>query len=233
MAPIIKYAFFAFAALAGVTLADRIGDPPLGNDEVDWHMLDAAGPAKGFELNAAVEPSVNYTTPISLLNATIRAPLDCKSQDTYLGQQVFTDGPLSFARCADVCTAQREYDAKSYGGKRPCRFFNTYTLVKAAAPAEKGGPLVTTPVGQVCSLYSETWPATFSTDRGQWRGNELYLITDSFAGSYIANSSSGQCDAKNPHAAVGAPAVTTAPTSSGVTTKTVTTTTTATTSKAT
>ncbi|KAK7994858.1 hypothetical protein PG990_013631 [Apiospora arundinis] len=226
MAPVTKYAASVLAALAGVASADQI----------NWQLVDAAGAPTSADLFSAppylaADPVIaNYTIPVALLNATIRAPLDCKAQDTYLGQQVYNDGALSVSRCADACTAQRNYDAK-YLGKKPCRFFNTYVLVKSDGSA--AGP--STPVGQVCSLYTETWPAAYGNDKGQWRGNERYLVLDSFAASYAAGPSSGDCDAQNPgkdKAAAPAPAppTTAKPVStttvSGVTTKTVTTTTT-------
>ncbi|KAK8036301.1 hypothetical protein PG993_008915 [Apiospora rasikravindrae] len=217
MAPILRLAA-SLAALAGLALAD----------DINWNLLDAAGPATGFELAPVLVMDIsNYTTAIGLGNSSIRAPLDCKSQDTYLGQQVFTDGPLSITRCADACSAQRAYDAKHTNKKR-CRFFNTYTLLKVASADKKGVPLVTTPAGQVCSLYSETWAPSFGTDKGQWRGGDLYVIADSYAASYASDPSSGECPAEAAPSSTGTPkaTITPAPTSSGLITKTITTTTT-------
>ncbi|KAK8063008.1 hypothetical protein PG997_015105 [Apiospora hydei] len=194
MAPILRLAA-SLAALAGLAIAD----------DINWSLFDAAGPATGFELAPVpMADASNYTTPIPLANSSIRAPLDCKAQDTYLGQQVFTDGPLSLTRCADACTAQRAWEAK-HANKKPCRFFNTYTLLK------------------VCSLYSETWAPGFGTDKGQWRGGDLYLIADSFVASFAPDPSSGECPAAT---ATPKATITPTPTPSGLTTKTVTTTTT-------
>lgn len=212
MAPIIRIVA-TLAAVATLALGEK----------VNWEQVESAGPATGFDLEAQVAAPSNYTTPIALGDASIRAPLDCKDQDTYLGQQFFTKGPMQPSRCADACTEQREWDVKYADGKKPCRFFNTYTLIKVTKgdPA-KGSPSVSTPAGQVCALYTETWPATYATDKGQWRDNTLFVITDSWAASNADDPSSGEC----PHHTITAkPTITTAPTG-GMTTKTVTTTTT-------
>lgn len=208
MAPMIRLAA-TLTAVVGLALGETI----------DWQQVDAAGPATGFELAPQADPVANYTTPAPLGDASIRAPLDCKNQDTYLGQKIFADGPLSTSRCADACTAQRAYDAQNAGGKKPCRFFNTYMLQKVTKgdPA-KGVPTVSTPAGQVCSLYTETWPASYATDKGQWRGDTLYVISDSWSASNAADRSSGNCPTTTAK-----PVVTPPP---GMTTKTVTTTTT-------
>ncbi|KAK7912226.1 hypothetical protein PG985_014707 [Apiospora marii] len=211
MAPIMRIAA-TLAAVAGLALGETI----------DWKQVEGAGPAVNFELEAqAAAPVTNYTVPVALGDASIRAPLDCKDRDTYLGQQFFTEGPLQTGRCADACTAQREWDAKWDGGKKPCRFFNTYTLVKVTKGDKAGTPSVSTPAGQVCALYTESWPASYATDKGQWRDNTLFVITDSWSASNAANPSSGDCTRST---VTPKPTVTPAPT--GLTTKTVTTTTT-------
>ncbi|KAK8137243.1 hypothetical protein PG984_005183 [Apiospora sp. TS-2023a] len=208
MAPIIRLAA-TLAAVAGLALGETI----------DWKQVESAGPATGFEVAPQADPVPNYTAPVSLSDSSIRAPLDCKNQDTYLGQQYWTDGPLSIKRCADACSAQRQWDPK-----KPCRFFNTYTLLKVTkGDPTKGTPSVSAPAGQVCSLYTESWPASYATDKGQWRGDTLYVITDSWTASNSADPGSGECPKST--ATTAKPTTTLAPTPT-LTTKTVTTTTT-------
>ncbi|KAK7959074.1 uncharacterized protein PG986_003928 [Apiospora aurea] len=214
MAPILRLAA-SVAALA---------------DDLNFALIDAAArPATGFDLAPVLMADVsNYTTPLALAGTSIRAPLDCNGQDTYLGQQIFTDGPFSLARCAAACTAQRAWEAEHYN-KKPCRFFNTYMLFQVTI-AEDIEDTFSLPVGQTCSLYSETWDTSFGTDQGQWRGGVQFYIGSSFVASFAPDPSSGECPATTATPEVTTtptPTPTPSPSPSGLTTMTVTTTTTA------
>ncbi|KAK8079327.1 hypothetical protein PG994_003134 [Apiospora phragmitis] len=173
----------SIAALAGGVLGDKI----------NWALLDAAGPATGFVSLTpdmlAADPIADYTDAVSLGSVSIAAPMDCQGQDTYLGQRVYTDGPMSVSRCADDCSAQHAYAKATNDGEKACRFFDTYTI----EIAPYGNYSNAVPAGQICSLYTDTWPASYATDRGQWRDQDLYFISNSYAASYAADPSSGNC----------------------------------------
>lgn len=114
-----------------------------------------------------------YSAAVPLASAAINAPLDCAGKDTYMGVKIFSTGPFDAARCAAACSAQSAYNLRHPPKDKPaqtCQFFNTYVLYKNAEP-----------VGQYCSLYSETWAPAFATNRGQSRGSDRYTIEYSFA----------------------------------------------------
>ncbi|KAI8632558.1 hypothetical protein F5Y19DRAFT_492358 [Xylariaceae sp. FL1651] len=60
-----------------------------------------------------------------------------------------------------------------------CQFFNTYLLLKNGLPE-----------GQVCTMYLMSWEATYSSNSGQWRGNDHYTIAYSFSYANKTDSSS-------------------------------------------
>ncbi|KAI6909135.1 hypothetical protein KC318_g4057 [Hortaea werneckii] len=103
-------------------------------------------------VNKSIATPDGYQPPVALGDAAINAPLDCNKKDTYMGSKYNLAHP------------------PKNGVAQTCQFFNTYILYKNSQS-----------VGQYCSLYSETWPATFATNRGQWRGNDHYTIGQSFA----------------------------------------------------
>ncbi|KAI1350943.1 hypothetical protein F5Y01DRAFT_134781 [Xylaria sp. FL0043] len=121
-----------------------------------------------------------YAKPTSLGDAQLNAPSDCGGFDTYMGSKMFTDGPFDPSLCAAACTAQSEYNLAhppATGAAQTCQFFNTYLLLKNGLPA-----------GQVCSMYSMSWDATYApANDGQWQGNDHYSVAYSFT---YANSTS-------------------------------------------
>ncbi|RYC56894.1 hypothetical protein CHU98_g9302 [Xylaria longipes] len=122
-----------------------------------------------------------YAKPVSLGNAQINAPSDCGGYDTYLGSKMFTDGPFDPALCAAACTAQSEYNIANppaAGPAETCQFFNTYLLLKNGLPE-----------GQVCSLYSLSWDATYSSTSAQYHDGDHYSVAFSF--SYTNSTSPG------------------------------------------
>ncbi|KAI0416359.1 hypothetical protein F5X98DRAFT_388110 [Xylaria grammica] len=122
-----------------------------------------------------------YAAPESLGTAQLNAPSDCGGFDTYLGSKMFTDGPFDPALCAAACTAQSEYNLAhppTTGSAQTCQFFNTYLLLKNGLPE-----------GQVCSMYSLSWDATYSLTSGQWRDGDHYSVAYSF--TYSNSTSPG------------------------------------------
>ncbi|KAI0533713.1 hypothetical protein GGR58DRAFT_521176 [Xylaria digitata] len=117
-------------------------------------------------------PEDGYATPISLGTAQLNAPSDCGGFDTYMGSKMFTDSPFDPSLCAAACTAQSEYNLAhppATGPVQTCQFFNTYLLLKNGLPE-----------GQVCSMYSMSWDATYSSTSGQWRDGDHYSVAYSF-----------------------------------------------------
>jgi hypothetical protein len=53
-----------------------------------------------------------------------------------------------------------------------CKFFNTYTL-------HQDGNYI----GQVCSMYSETWDPAYATNEGQIRDGGNFTIQNSYVAS--------------------------------------------------
>ncbi|KAI1748176.1 hypothetical protein F4782DRAFT_542971 [Xylaria castorea] len=141
-----------------------------GAQELPWDVSDLTAP-----------PEDGYATPTSLGTAQLNAPLDCGGFDTYLGSKIFTDGPFDPALCAAACTTQSEYNLAyppATGLAQTCQFFNTYLLLKNGLPE-----------GQVCSMYSMSWDATYSSTSGQWRDGDHYSVAYSF--TYTNSTSPG------------------------------------------
>ena len=146
----------------------------------DFHVVIAG--SNGYtSTSISTPPGYGSAVP---LNGGINAPLDCNKADTYMGVKIFSTGPFDAGRCAAACTAQSEYNLRHppQGKKaQTCQFFNTYVLYKNQDP-----------VGQYCSLYSETWAPAFATNKGQTRGSDKYTI------SYSYSFSNGTANADQP-----------------------------------
>ncbi|THX57875.1 hypothetical protein D6D06_03446 [Aureobasidium pullulans] len=152
----------------------------------DFHVVIAG--SNGYVSNKIVTPP-GCTTPVYLGNAAINAPFDCNGKDTYLGVRIFQKGPFDISKCAAACEAQADY-ARAHppanGGEiKTCQFFNTYMLMKNGSP-----------VGQYCSLYSASWPSSYATNFGQYRGSDKYSVE----WSYISSNSSSPNPACKPKA---------------------------------
>ncbi|KAK5707657.1 hypothetical protein LTR97_000195 [Elasticomyces elasticus] len=142
----------------------------VGQWRYDFHVVIAGSNAY---VNKSIATPAGYTGPTPLGNAAINAPLDCNKRDTYMGVKIFTSGPFDAGLCAAACSSQSKYNlAHPPKDKKAqtCQFFNTYVLYNG-----------TQSVGQYCSLYNETWPASYATNVGQWRGPNHYTIGYSYS----------------------------------------------------
>ncbi|GAB7345790.1 hypothetical protein MBLNU457_4054t2 [Dothideomycetes sp. NU457] len=139
-----------------------------GGYSYDFHVVIAG--SNGYVNNAT--PS-GYTNLMALGTSAINAPLDCDNRDTYMGVQIFDpSNPFDPALCAAACTATSNYNRQhpaQDGSYQTCNFFNTYVLYNNSQS-----------VGQYCSMYNESWPASFATNNGQWRGNDYFNIAYSY-----------------------------------------------------
>ncbi|KAL1310534.1 hypothetical protein AAFC00_000817 [Neodothiora populina] len=143
-----------------------------GQYQQDFHVVIAG--SNGY-MNKTVAPVDGYAQPTYLGAGAIEAPLDCNKHDTYMGVKIFTKGPFDASQCAAACTATSVYDL-SVGIPQTCQFFNTYLLLKNGSP-----------VGQYCAMYNQTWPASYATNKGQWRGTNHYTIGHSYSYSNATN----------------------------------------------
>lgn len=99
-----------------------------------------------------------------------------------MGSAIFTSGPFNAQLCADACSMKSAYN-KAHpptdgSPVQTCQFFNTYILYM-------NGP--SNPQGQYCAMYSESWPASYATNKGQYRGSDQFTIQYSFAYSNSAD----------------------------------------------
>ncbi|USW52209.1 hypothetical protein Slin15195_G055280 [Septoria linicola] len=169
-----------------VTAASATND---GQWSKDFHVVIAG--SNGFVNNSITTPA-GYSNPTFLDRAAINAPKDCNGQDTYMTVKTFT-GVFDVANCANACSAQNEYNRnhprQSDGYFPTCQFFNTYVLYNDS-----------TAVGQYCALYNETWPSTFATNNGQWRGSNWFNINYSYTFSNTTGGLDTPAGCNNPTA---------------------------------
>ena len=128
--------------------------------------------SNGYVNNSIATPS-GYTGATYLGNAAINALSDCNGANTYMGYKLFQNQPFDVSLCAAACSAQTQYNLAhppAEGKPMTCQFFNTYILLRNNQN-----------VGQYCSLYNETWPASTATNVGQYRGSDKYTIAYSYA----------------------------------------------------
>ena len=128
-----------------------------------YHVVITA--SNGYVLTSSLNP---------LSGKAINAPLDCNSNDAYMGMRLLTDNsPFDPERCAAICDATTQYNIEHpEDGKAPrlCKFYNTYILNKNYVSQ-----------GQACSMYTQYWdPSNYATNDGQYDGEgNHYTISSS------------------------------------------------------
>lgn len=141
-------------------------------------------------VNNSIASPAGYQGAVPLGNAAINAPNDCNGKNTYMGVKIFTSGAFDAGLCAAACTATSVYDRAhppKSGIPQTCQFFNTYVLYNG-----------TQSVGQYCAMYNETWPASYATNVGQWRGANHYTIGYSYAFSNTTGATDVPVGCTNP-----------------------------------
>ncbi|KAH9222597.1 hypothetical protein DL95DRAFT_505631 [Leptodontidium sp. 2 PMI_412] len=143
----IKCSFFGSA----ITVADATND---GQFTGKFHVVIAGSNA----YTTSPQPIPGFTGPVSLGNATIKAPT---SEGTYMGSQTFPQTqPYDPAVCAAACLEKTAYNIRhesSPGSARVCRFFDAYILYK-----NEQNPVFT------CAYYTKTYGPPFATNFGQY-----------------------------------------------------------------
>ncbi|KAH0343596.1 hypothetical protein KCU83_g8814, partial [Aureobasidium melanogenum] len=130
-------------------------------------------------------PSIpGYGSAIPLGNAAINAPYDSFGFNSYMGRAIFV-GAFDAQLCADACAQKSQYalaNPPTDGSPiQTCQFFNTYILYINTTKNIQG---------QYCAMYSESWPASYATNVGQYQGNDHFLISYSYAYSNQTNPGS-------------------------------------------
>ncbi|KAK8073453.1 hypothetical protein PG994_004352 [Apiospora phragmitis] len=131
---------------------------------IDWEAVDRLNAETGGSHHIQLQEPVvaaaappGYSALVSLVNQAISVPT-CGSADTYLGVRISTSGPFNTTWCTEACNTVNG-----------CQFINTYNL-------RQNGNVI----GQFCALYTRAWDVSYGYNIGQYRGNDLYTISDSY-----------------------------------------------------
>ncbi|KAH0380250.1 glycoside hydrolase, partial [Aureobasidium melanogenum] len=133
-------------------------------------------------MNNTLEVPAGFGNVQYLNNAAINAPLDHEGYDTYMGSRIFNQGPFNASLCAAHCQAQNAYNTahppNNGAPVKLCNFFNTYILYLNKTSNVQG---------QYCALYTEAWDPSYATNKGQYRGNDHYMIEYSYTFTNTSN----------------------------------------------
>ncbi|KAH0348540.1 glycoside hydrolase, partial [Aureobasidium melanogenum] len=133
-------------------------------------------------MNNTLEVPAGFGNVQYLNNAAINAPLDHEGYDTYMGSRIFNQGPFNASLCAAHCQAQNAYNTahppNNGAPVKLCNFFNTYILYLNKTSNVQG---------QYCALYTEAWDSSYATNKGQYRGNDHYMIEYSYTFTNTSN----------------------------------------------
>ncbi|KAK2062300.1 hypothetical protein LY76DRAFT_643277 [Colletotrichum caudatum] len=120
--------------------------------------------SNGYNKNAPPPASSGFNGPTAFGGA-IQAP------NSYMGSKYYP-GPYDPSQCASACQATTQYDhdhPNSDGTYDACNFFNAYVLSENNVPQ-----------GTYCSMYTKPWDKSYSTNYGQWRGQDYYSVSQSY-----------------------------------------------------
>ncbi|KAI9650013.1 hypothetical protein NHQ30_000026 [Ciborinia camelliae] len=134
--------------------------------------------SNGYAITTVPTPN-GYLDPTFLNDSAIDAPLDSNGMNTFLGYRFFTDTPFDVRLCTTACDATSANNLANPPADSPaqtCQFINTYILYSDGAPQ-----------GQACSLYAESWDATYATNTGQTNGIDTWTIGSSYTFSNATN----------------------------------------------
>ncbi|KAK1969557.1 hypothetical protein LY78DRAFT_667492 [Colletotrichum sublineola] len=125
---------------------------------------DANTVQKGYNKNAPPASNPGFDGPTAFGGA-IQAP------NSYMGSKYYP-GPFDPSQCASACQATTQYDhdhPNSDGTYDACNFFNAYVLSENNVPQ-----------GTYCSMYTKPWDKSYSTNYGQYRGDDYYSVSQSY-----------------------------------------------------
>ncbi|GKT39854.1 uncharacterized protein ColSpa_00035 [Colletotrichum spaethianum] len=144
---------------AGVTDAAATN---VGQWRNDFHVGITA--SNGYNKLAPPPPIADFDGPFAFGGAT-QAP------NSYMGSKYYP-GPYDPSLCASACQATTQYDhdhPNSDGTYDACNFFNAYVLSENNIPQ-----------GTYCSMYTKSWDKSYSTNYGQYRGEDYYSVSQSY-----------------------------------------------------
>jgi len=123
-----------------------------------------------------------YQPPVALAGA-INAPLAQNGDNTYMGYKFFTD-IYDPSICTSACDAQTAYNKRhpTNCAYLVCRFVNSYILLENNIPQ-----------GFYCSMYSQAWGPQYAVNYGQTRGQDVYVVYDSFSFTNTTQDSGRTC----------------------------------------
>ncbi|KAF4543528.1 Carbohydrate-binding protein [Lasiodiplodia theobromae] len=161
-----------------------------GQWRADFHVGIAGSNAyTSYEIGGPVD---GWTTPLSLDNAALNAPLrDCAGTWTYMGYKLFQDGPFDPTLCAAACDAQTEYNIAhppSSGYTPLCAGFGTYLLTKTNST----GSFIQ---GQMCTMYTSAWDVEYAVNTASYDDSIGAKYTYSYSFFYSKSELQPVCDA--------------------------------------
>ncbi|GJC87398.1 hypothetical protein ColLi_10236 [Colletotrichum liriopes] len=128
----------------------------------DFHV--GISGSNGYNKNDPPAAITDFDGPIAFGGAT-QAP------NSYMGSKYYP-GPYDPSQCASACQATTQYDhdhPNSDGTYDACNFFNAYVLSENNIPQ-----------GTYCSMYTKPWDKSYSTNYGQYRGDDYYSVSQSY-----------------------------------------------------
>ncbi|MCJ1258937.1 hypothetical protein MMC24_006771 [Lignoscripta atroalba] len=133
----------------------------LGGYRDNFHVVIAA--SNGYSKNAPPPSYTNFDGPVPFGGA-INAP------SSYMGVKYYP-GVYDPSQCAASCqeTTAYDHDHPTDGHYDACNFFNSYVL-----------SINNVPQGTYCTMYTQPWDRSYSTNYGQYRGDDYYSVSQSY-----------------------------------------------------
>ncbi|KAF4914685.1 hypothetical protein CGCF415_v002089 [Colletotrichum fructicola] len=121
--------------------------------------------SNGYVKNVKPDAAPGFDGPTAFGGA-INAP-----DKSFIGSKYFP-GPYDASQCTAACQGTTQYDRdhpNADGTYDACNFVNSYVLSENNAPQ-----------GTYCGLYTKSWDKKYSTNYGQYRGNDYYSVSSSY-----------------------------------------------------
>jgi hypothetical protein len=150
-----------------------------------------------------------YTSSVSLGNAAINAPLNCKGADTYIGRQTLE---CHYLERAPLCHGM--HCPKRIQPQAPaCKWTTQDLSILQHVPftqewrdpgtvlvrANNATELPTKADSHDSSLYTQAWDVSKATKSGQKRGSDIYTISQSIIASNATNTGDVSCPQDVPY----------------------------------
>ncbi|KEQ74650.1 hypothetical protein M436DRAFT_33222, partial [Aureobasidium namibiae CBS 147.97] len=151
------------------------GGPVNAGNALNYGSKQLAVAGSNGYVNNTIAWVPGYGAPTPLGTAAISAPLNKYGFDSFMGSAIFV-GAFNASLCVEACTEKSNYAVThpptDGSPVQTCQFFNTYILYINSTKNIQG---------QVCAMYSESWPASSATNRGQDYGNDHFRLEYSFS----------------------------------------------------